>query len=554
MWAIPFGSTAATASTTRLFTLAFAALMVVHPLLIWAFPYFPSQDGPIHLGITQTLLDYDNPAYPAMSEYFGRDWSLQRNPLTYAVLGTLAQAMPLLTAEKIYLTLIVTLLPLSLLYALGGVTRDPVLPAFFGFPLTYSYTMMAGFYSFSLGISLFLLTVGLWLRIRQRWTVQRVLLFGAATFATYACHIFAGFNVLFFVGLATLWDLARPLLDRSTRPDPWTFGRLVLSRGVPPLIAVLPVLAIILQFMITVDGTPVPAMEIGMLYRIVNFVALAPLLHYNGLDMLVAIPVSVLVLVSLLDAAKAGRRGDIPFDGTFFVVFVAYFVFLLLVPTGTSGSIYIYQRLMVFVFLALIVAIAATPLPVPGRRFAASALIAVSLLNLGYRYWEHRLANDYLEEFLSAADMIEPNSTVLALTVDPETGANVVSESVLPFLHATGYLVVARHVVDLKNFQAGHGDFFPIYYRPALNPYEQLSPHLEYAPPPLTTLDYPDGVEGRVDYVLLWGQLDRVADHPELRTLTTLLDKDYIQIAISEKRRLMRLYRRTTHGNGKTGR
>lgn len=550
---IPRAGAVAVLPVSRLFTLAFILLVVLHPVLIWAFPYFPSQDGPIHLGITRTLADYDHPAYPAMAEYFEREWSLQRNPLTYLVLGGLSRVMPLLTAEKVYLTVIVTLFPLSLLYALRGMTRDPVLPAFFAFPMTYGYTLMAGFYSFALGVSAFLLTVGLWLRLREHWTARRVAAFAAAAFATYVCHIFAAFNVLLFVGLATLWEIAMPVLRRRGRFAFAEVRELVLARGIPPLIAVSPVLAIVLAFMITVDAGSIPAMEISLPYRIVNFVALAPMVHYDGPDMLVAIPTSVLALVSLIDVVRMKRRGEASGDDMFLFVFASYFALLLFVPTGASGSIYIYPRLMVFVFLALIVALAASPLGLANRRFAASVLIAVSLANLGYRYGKHGEANDYLAEYLSGARLIAPNSTVLALTVDSETGARAVSETVLPFLHAAGHIVVDRHVVDLKNFQAAHGDFFPVYYRPSLNPYVQLSPHLEAAPPPDVRLDYPAGVAGRVDYVLLWGALDRVRHRPEVRALTAQLDRDFVLIDISEKRRLMRLYRRKSPAGQPSG-
>ncbi len=535
--------TGADDGSSRLFTRIFILLVVLHSALIWAFPYFPSQDGPIHLGIAQTLADYDNPAYPAMAEYFGREWSLRRSPFTFLVLGSLGAVVPLLVAEKIYLSLIVILLPLSFWYALRGITRHALYAAFFAFPLTYSFTLMMGFYSFSFGISLFLLTIGLWLRIRERWTARRVALFAGATFLAYACHIFAAFNVILFVGLATLWELVRPFLA-TRRPDLRTLPSLLLSRGVPPLIAVLPVLVIVLVFMVKAD--PVHPIEISAAYRLINFAALVPLVSYNGLDKIIAVPVTVLILVGLLDAAKAWWRTRTKFDSTFLFVFAGYFLLMLFVPQASAGSVYVLPRLMNFVFLALVIALAAFPLDRSAWRVTASILVVVALVNLGYRYRQHDLANDYLAEYLSAAGRIEPNSTVLALTIDRATGANVVSQSVLPFLHATGYLVVERHVVDLTNFQAAHGGYFPVYYRAALNPYEQLSPYLENIPPLQVKLDYPQGVAGRVDYVLLWGALDSVKDQPEIRELITQLERKYDLLSVSAERRLMRLYRRKT--------
>ena len=534
--------TAAHEGSERLFTWIFILLVFLHLALIWAFPYFPSQDGPIHLGIAQTLADYDNPAYPVMAEYFEREWSLQRNPFTSVMLGTLGAVVPLLVAEKIYLSLIVVLLPLSFLYALRGITRHALYAAFFAFPLTYSYTLMMGLHAFSFGLSMFLLTIGLWLRFRERWTVRRVALFAGATFVAYVCHIFAAFNVLLFVGLATLWELARPFVATKQWPDFRTLTAILLSRGVPPLIAVLPVLVIVLTFMVDVE--PLYKPETSALQRLIQFVALTPTISYTGLDFIISISVSVLVLVGLLNAVRDWRRNRTSFDGTFLFVFVGYFLFMLFVPFSSSGSHLLLPRLMNFVFFALIFALVAYPLDRSAWRVTASALMVVSLVNLGYRYLLNDLTNDYLAEYLSGAELIEPNSTVLALDVDVETGSKLVSRSIRPFVHATGYLVVSRHVVDLRNYQASHGLYFPIYFREELDPYEQLTPDLEHTPPLQLKLDYPPGVAGRIDYVLLWGALDSVTGQPGIRELTTQLELKYDLLFVSREHRLMRLYRR----------
>lgn len=528
----------------RIWAGLFVFLLLLYVALVWAFPYFPSQDGPVHLQIAQSLIDYDNPDYPVMAQYYERQWSIQRNPFTSLVLVSLGTLMPMLVAEKVYLSLIVLLLPLSLLYALRGITRQALYPAFFAFPLTYSFTLMIGFYSFSLGISLFLLTIGLWLRVRERWTVRRVALFAAATFLSYTCHIFAAFNVILFVGLATLWEIAGPFLMKKQWPDFPALKAVVLRRGIPPLIAVSPVLVIVLVFM--VDAEPVHPFEIGLVYRLINFIALVPLVSYNGLDRLIAIPVTVLILVRLLDAGKAWYRTRTPLDGTFLFVFAGYFLLMLFLPLSSSGSVYILPRLMNFVFLALVITLAVFPIDRAAWRFTAAVLVVVSLVNLGYRYRQHDLANEYLAEYLSGAGLIVPNSTVLALTVDNETGANAVSQAVLPFLHATGYLVVSRHVVDLTNYQAAHGSYYPVNYRAPLDPYQQLSPYLENIPPLQVKLEYAQGVAGRVDYVLLWGALDSVKDQPEIRELTAQLERNYDLLSVSGERRLMRLYHRKT--------
>src|SRR5437867_5876338 len=81
-----------------------------------------------------------------------------------------------------------------------------------------------------------------------------------------------------------------------------------------------------------------------------------------------------------------------------------------------------------------------------------AAGIAVILLVL--HTTKYAELNDYLKEYLSGMDLIEPNTTLLPLCFSAQGYApdgRVLSVRVSPFLHASGYIAAQRHIVDLAN-------------------------------------------------------------------------------------------------------
>ncbi len=95
----------------------------------------------------------------------------------------------------------------------------------------------------------------------------------------------------------------------------------------------------------------------------------------------------------------------------------------------------------------------------------------------------------------------------------------------------------------LRHYQAGL-TYHALAYRPERNPYSYLSDGMDLIPPRGVSLAYPAGNGGRVDYVMLWGPLDDVANDPQARHILDQLAADYELMAVSEKRGLARLYRR----------
>ena len=126
-------------------------LLILHILPLWIFTYFPSQDGPAHIYnayVLKTFQDTEESAF--MREYYTLNLALFPNWFSHAFMMALMYIVPPLVAEKILLSLIIVLFPLSLFYFLDAVNKGKNLYGFLGFLFSYNYLLHMGFYSFSI--------------------------------------------------------------------------------------------------------------------------------------------------------------------------------------------------------------------------------------------------------------------------------------------------------------------------------------------------------------------------------------------------------------------
>ena len=103
--------------------LAFGSLLALFLLPIWAFSYFPSQDGPIHLANARTWLDYDEPDHAVYRFYYITVDEPNPNWLSQWLLAGFMLGFSPATAEKILVSLLVLGLPLALHLALETLRR-----------------------------------------------------------------------------------------------------------------------------------------------------------------------------------------------------------------------------------------------------------------------------------------------------------------------------------------------------------------------------------------------------------------------------------------------
>jgi hypothetical protein len=522
--------------------LLFFALLVLHVLPLWVFRFFPSQDGPAHLENAAILRDYHRPDRSLLPRFYTLSDRFHPNWFGHLALAGLMTVLPPLAAEKVLLTGYVILLPLGLRYALEGVRPGAGWLAVLGFPFVHHFLYHMGFYNFCWSLALFGFVVGYYLRHHERFGLRQTLVLGALALLLYFCHPVGLAVAMMAVGvLALAWT---GLDWRAKKPA----GR---RRLLGPALAFAPVIALGLAFVGRQGGGAVwRNTRLGLwdslrqLEVLVSYANLERALTQALFWGLVALTAAVLWSRW---RARAFERRDwlLAVAG---LTFAGYFA----APTELSGGGFVEPRLALFAFLNLILWLGVYPSGRVLKRMvqAVAALVALGLLVM--HSCSIRDFNDYLADYLSAEPHLRANRTLLPLvfTRGLRTGdAWVDHAKVGVFRHAAGYLAARDAVIDMENYEA-HSGYFPVDFRPGVDPFIQLNPAsygqdvgLQADPPDVDFLKYPERTGLPVDYVLLWNVRPDQPETPAGRAIFAQLKGRY-ELIHTSPRGLLLLYRR----------
>jgi hypothetical protein len=254
-----------------------------------------------------------------------------------------------------------------------------------------------------------------------------------------------------------------------------------------------------------------------------------------------------LLISCALLVAKIAQRRIHYWDGLLFVA-VVYVLIYFVAPDGIAGGGYINMRLSLYPFFALVLWFGAHSYREICIKVMPLIAGGIALLLLGLHTVKYEELNEFLEEYLSGMSLIEPNTTLLPVSFGSygyTADGQALSGKVASFGHAAGYIAAERHIVELTNFQVTMS-YFPIAFRPHLNPYVHLAatPHMLGAEPPHMDFAAYRRTGGRVDYVLVWWIHPAFLGLKETKSIFKQLEAEYELIYTSPQRGLMRLYRR----------
>jgi hypothetical protein len=489
--------------------LLFFALLALHVLPLWLFPFFPSQDGPSHLENAVILRNYHRSdllqAFYVLSTDFDPNW------FGHLVLAALMTFLPPLIAEKVLLTGYVVLLPLGARYALNGVRPGASWLAVLTFPFVQHFLFHMGFHNFCYSLAVFFFVAGYWLRHADHFGARQTLTLAALIVLLYFCHLVAVVMALALVGTLTVgWAL----LDRRAGQNV-SFRLRLLG----PALAFVPALALGATFVGRQGQTMRWEYRPLLLTRLVE---LDVMVSYFDLERLLS-RLTALGLVGLTAYVLWQRRRARLLEkrdlllAVVAVALVAYFT----APTAVSGGSFLNTRLALFVVFFLLLWLGAHPFG-PKLKIAVQAtatLVALGLL--GLHAWAYAEFNSYLTEFNAVGDRLKTGTTVLPLYFTHGLRAGRLAEAkVGAFRHAAAYLTLDGTVVELDNYEA-NTSYFPVRYRPEKNPFNLIGRDnapdrgLQAEPPDISDIRaYEQRTGRRVDYVLLWNVTDRTRQTP----------------------------------------
>jgi hypothetical protein len=529
-------------------------LILAHLFPIWVFQYFPSQDGPTHIENANIIFDYFNPDRAIFREYYILNKNLEPTWLGHLVLAGLMYIMPIFIVEKVFLSGYIILLPLSIRYALRAIHHDSGFLALLMFPFIYNYPLHMGFYPFSYSLPVFFFSMGYWMRCSEQLALRKTVKLAFLSLLLYFCHIVS--LVMAYVGM-TILALWFVLFDsiQDKRVLPFNFQRLwraFRKRIIPLILAFSPTIILIVIFL-SRQGVESPEAGIrrSFYWLFKDLLQIESLVSFQREESLCSVGLSMLFVAVFfyLAASRIWHKQSDRWDGLLAVV-LGYVLIYLFVPNAMSGGFFITDRLNLYPFFALVLWFGIPSYLKSVKWGIMLVAIVITLASLGLRVSKYSELNDYLSEYLSGMHLIQPNTTLLPLAFDSRGHApdgKLLSLKVRPFLHASGHIAAQKHIVEFTNYEAGAFDFFPVIFRPNLNPYDHIGMKdrsIVWEPPQVDFLTYAERTGGRVDYVLVWGVQERQRNHEATKSIYQQINEGYDLIYTSPGTGLMQLYTR----------
>ena len=500
--------------------LALVAGMAAGVALVVALTPFVTVDGPIHVGYAATLRDLLQGRGDLAGTYL--DWASWTAPNTLPELG-LTLLMLVFSpgiAETVLIVLYVLALPLAMLYAVRAWSDKADGLALAALPLTFSYPLLLGFYSFSYSVVMFLVVAGYAGRVLPRLSWPRAGVLGALLVVTYLTH---------FIGFAAAALLVVVMVVMHARRT------LLLRAGV----ALAPAAILAIQFLHSTSSAEAAKRDDAPPEVLAGTLSLVwGLVSFERSEIVATCLLALTLAIAIVTVARTRTRRLTPSD--------APMLFALLVVAGAvaapsevaSGGGVLTQRLALFPVYGVVLWLAAQR---PSRAVVtavgvASIVAAVGLAAL--RLPAHRAL---------AADVRDIEQVVpcigLAATMAQVNLAQVVAGSAdrARFLtHETGRVSAATRGLDLGS-PSWEVPFYLLRFDPRFAAAGSLIPAratMLAVPPRIDPARYERATRGRLDYVLLFGRplaTPAVLQSQRWRTFEGELMRRYRRVAVSPR-------------------
>jgi hypothetical protein len=531
-------------------------------LPIWAVRIFPSSDGSAHLANADVLLHYFGSQGGAYREYYALNARPIPNAAGHFLLAALLSVLSPTSAEKMLVTLIVLLFPLSLGYACNAIQRGSAYLAWLALPLSIGFLLHQGFYNFCLGVCVALFFLGFWIKRHENLSPRRVMVLAGLGILLYLCHLFALIIACLGVAILAGW---------FTLMDCFTYGRENFRRAILPglrghfgwtPLALAP--ALLLAFLFRrFSGRPSATAHRSAWHAAIYWKKLAGLgilFSYRNAELWIAAGLAAIILIvaAIFLIRRFSAHRLLPSDALLLLtgaLFVLYFER----ADDASTWVFIPERLTLFVWLGLVLWMAGQKAGIWHKRLLQCSACAAALALSVVHYKVYRDFAPQLDEYVDTARMIAPQSTVLPLLFNLRGCPSLCDEkpdrvTVLPFFMASGYATAELHAVDLHNYEAAT-DYFPVKFRAEVNPDQLLAVNIkskkgfDRIPQYVDIAAYAQrsGGRARVDYVLIFAApqfLDaKLRDDPATLAIQQTLNAGFKLIHTSDDAKVQ-LWRR----------
>lgn len=510
---------------------------------IWGYSYFLTNDGPCHLynaGILRDMLLGRNTELWA--SWYSLNSRLDPNWLCHIILMALQLVMSPNLAEKVFLSTYVIGFVLGFRYLARSIHWENGSLAFLALPFVYNKVLLFGFFNFALSIAIVFFVWGFWLRHRDSGNWRHWLALSGLLLLLLFTHAMG-----YTLGVATIacHGLAEWLLGLGAAGRKQAHRAFLRKLGFG-LLAALPSIILFLVFLSGQDTTAVPSqVKLHKLYH--DFIELRSLVLFHNGEAAWPIVLSVVIGVGLVVGLVRMRRGGWRHEGLLLMWVVALYMFFNQ-PATVGRAAIMPERLQAIPFLLVLAWLACQKLPFLMRKGAVLAGIVVTVMLLVLRLPNHALTSAAVEEWMTAANHIEPNKSVVMLSYAPEgrypNAETVLSKEAFIFGHATEYLGTVKPLVILNNYEA-NATWFPLRWLPDRDPFMHLAdgPGFEGWLPMADFRKFQSVTGATVDYVITWCLTADLRPFKEVEIMQARLREDYDEVFVSDGNRI-RLWRR----------
>ena len=450
-------------------------LLAIHILPVWLFKYATTQDGPAHVHNAHILKVYHNHENYILREVYERNPTLFPNWTSHVLLAGLMYIFPPLICEKIFFSLCIGLLPLSLLYLFNGIQKSKTLFCLVGFVFAYNYLLHMGFYNFALSVSLFFFALGCWWRYEDKLSTKALVTTYVWLTVIYLTHFQSYALLTVSITLLGVFLYVYDAFESSRLRLTAQLKSILLFLG-----SLLPAYVILLSYyLVKREGGGFHRSFEGLMKYFLSIGSIVSFRDTHVLigNLLLAV-ITIAFLLTIIDRIRAyrvissenenhawitavvNRR-----DAFLLVALMLTFLYFTSPWSLRSGGMWISDRIHIYILLALL-----PFLSFNFHRFIdyafSGVLIVLALWHLGYHVQTYYLMDKDAKDALSSTEMIEPH-TVLASRPGSWDGtpdsAKWDFKYVLPFEHIEGYLALNDDVAYLQNYEP-NTDHFPLRY------------------------------------------------------------------------------------------
>lgn len=461
-------------------------LLAAHVGLVWCLPYFPTQDGPSHIYNLVILHDLLNGG-----KEWGSFFSYQLRAVPNLGFNLLAYPLlyffPPLVVEKIFISIYIVLMGVSVPFFLRTFDKSSLPFAYFVFPVIFNFTLLMGFYSYVVAVPFFLLAFSFAWGIRKSSTACKFVYFNLVGFIIFYFHLIP--FVFFMLSLITI------ALVESTDYKKKINNLLKL------LIIIIPC---ILNLFFYLRGMKSSVADFSYLLsfsrsvQLLNELFFFSTVNFSPWQILPASLFMFLIVLfgylSIKDICQRRLRiGNItPSQKSLICLSSVMILIYLFAPFHFGDGSYFNQRFP-WVILLITLPILRTPETIFFKRFGSTVIAGIVSIFFVFNaiiLWQQ---STKVEKFLSGLHAGLPKGAFVMTykTKGPKWSHIDV------LLHTASYYGIFRGCVDIGNYEAS-SDFFPVRFKeslPAIPPEEQIA----YEPATINWSNYP-----YIQYILGW--------------------------------------------------